>query len=87
MSRTPSKEQVAKAMDTAKALWAPVEPQQEGASMQLIVTTRSALVEIAIGVGTGVVVGLAGGLLLTVADARKWTSPVSRKLLVPHCAL
>ena len=43
MSRTPSKEQVAKAMETAKALWSPVEPQQEGASIQLIVTTRGAL--------------------------------------------
>lgn len=43
MSRTPSKEQVAKAMETAKALWAPVGPQQEGAAMPELIATRTAL--------------------------------------------
>lgn len=43
MSRTPTKEQVAKAMETAKALWSPVDPQQEGASMPIILATRGAL--------------------------------------------
>jgi sodium/hydrogen antiporter len=46
-----------------------------------------ALVETAIGVGAGVVVGFGGGFLLTVADARHWTSAVSRKLLVLALAL
>ncbi len=46
-----------------------------------------ALAETAIGVGTGVLIGLGGGFLLSVADARHWTSPVSRKLLVLALAL
>jgi sodium/hydrogen antiporter len=41
-----------------------------------------ALADLAIGIGTGVVIGLVGGFLLTFADRRRWTSPVSRKLLV-----
>ncbi len=41
-----------------------------------------ALAETAIGVGVGLGVGFAGGFLLTLADARHWTSPVSRQLFV-----
>ena len=41
-----------------------------------------ALADTAIGITAGVLVGLVGGFLLTLADERRWTSPVSRKLLV-----
>ncbi len=41
-----------------------------------------ALADFAIGIATGVAVGLAGGFLMVAADDRHWTSPVSRKLLV-----
>jgi NhaP-type Na+/H+ or K+/H+ antiporter len=41
-----------------------------------------ALVDLAVGITTGVVMGLAGGRLLTLADRHRWTSSVSRQLFV-----
>jgi sodium/hydrogen antiporter len=41
-----------------------------------------ALTDLAIGIASGVVLGLVGGSLLVAADRRHWTSEVSRKLLV-----
>ena len=41
-----------------------------------------ALVDVAIGVAVGVALGLGGGVLLRLADARHWTSTVSRQLFV-----
>jgi NhaP-type Na+/H+ or K+/H+ antiporter len=41
-----------------------------------------ALLDVAIGVGVGVALGFLGGRLLRVADARHWTSTVSRQLFV-----
>jgi NhaP-type Na+/H+ or K+/H+ antiporter len=46
-----------------------------------------ALADMAIGIAVGVVVGLLGGALLALADERRWTSPVSRKLLVLALAI
>ena len=41
-----------------------------------------ALSDIAIGVAAGAAIGLVGGALLVAAEARKWPSPVSRRLFV-----
>jgi NhaP-type Na+/H+ or K+/H+ antiporter len=46
-----------------------------------------ALTEVAIGIAAGVAIGLIGGFLLALADRRRWTSPVSRKLLVLALAM
>ena len=46
-----------------------------------------AIADVGIGVAAGVAVGAAGGFLLVLADARKWTSPVSRQLLVLALAI
>jgi len=46
-----------------------------------------AIRETVIGIGAGVLVGLSGGLLLRVADARRWTSETSRQLFVLALAI
>ena len=47
----------------------------------------AALEDMAIGVGVGIGLGVLGGFLLRVADARKWTSSVSRQLFVLALAI
>lgn len=46
-----------------------------------------ALVDTLIGLGAGVAVGFIGGALLVIADAKRWTSAMSRQLLVLALAL
>jgi NhaP-type Na+/H+ or K+/H+ antiporter len=45
------------------------------------------LIDVAIGVGVGVALGFLGGRLLRLADARHWTSSVSRQLFVLALAI